>query len=172
MPWRTILPYRSHTAADRRRFMPAEGWPRRRVWIEQFEDDHRRLTVHPVWQLARTSDAFRLWAEDPQRRFQAFDMADERNGIPFALVYQFGPDDYAYDGMIIARNPEGRLRDGEHVVAMTRDHCDGVERCDYALSWIVDMLAGRDPWTFQRLPPEPQGEIPDDDDAVLGALGI
>lgn len=152
--------------------MPAEGWPRRRVWVERFEDDHRRLAVHPVWQLARTSEAFRLWAEDPQHRFQAFDMADERNGIPFALVYQFGPDDYAYDGMIIARNPECHLREGEHVVAMTRDHCDGAGQCEYALSWIVDMLAGRDPETMGRLPPEPQGAIPDEDDAALGALGI
>jgi hypothetical protein len=140
------------------------------MWIERFEDDHVRLRTHPVWMLAeRLSPEFRTLAEDPAQRFEAWEMSHAKGEPAFALYYHIrGPEP---ETMLIARDPDLKKRMVDHVVGIMGDRVflTGLEK--QAFSWTIDILEGRDPRTFRRLAPEPQGAIPDEDEAALGSLG-
>lgn len=170
MPYRRIPPFPANYAFGRH-LRPAEGWPTRRMWINRFADDHTRLRTHPVWQLAtRLTPEFRAMAEDPTMRFEAWDMADARDAPPIALYYAFGRPEP--ETMLVARDPDVMKRGVDHVVMLMGDAVFLHGRETQAFSWTVDLLERRDPMTFRPLPPEPQGAIPDEDDAVLSSLGV
>lgn len=170
MPYRRIRPFASNYAFGRD-VIPADGWPERRMWINRFEDDHTRLRTHPVWQLAtRLAPEFRAMAEDPAMRFVGWDMVHDRDQSPFALYYAFGRPEP--ETMLVARSPDVMKRGVDHVVMLMGADVFLHGRETQAFSWTVDLLEGRDPWTARRLAPEPQGEIPAEDEAALTGLGV
>lgn len=170
MPYRQIRPFPSNYSFGKR-LKPADGWPERRMWVARFEDDHLRLKAHPVWMLAaRLTPEFRALAEDPSRRFEAWEMSHAKGEPAFALYYGFrGPDP---ETMPIAWDPDITKRMVDHVVMLMGADVFLHGRETQAFSWTVDLLEGRDPWTARRLAPEPQGEIPAEDEAALTGLGV
>jgi hypothetical protein len=149
---------------------PADGWPTRRVWISKFEDDHDRLRLHPLWQIAtRLTPAFKAYALDAENRFVAWEMAHDREQPSFALFYQFRYGDRP--DLVVAENPEVFINRFNHVVGMMGEHVFIAGREKQAFSWAIDILARRDPFDFVPLPvPQDVGEYHAGDLESLGDL--
>ncbi|KQT93383.1 hypothetical protein ASG60_08435 [Methylobacterium sp. Leaf469] len=182
MPWRQIRPYVSHYAYGQRD-APPEGWSERRVWVTDLQGprvgpdnpfrygDHLRLRTSPLWQAARLSPEFRSWAEDhenPDVRFQAWEMSNVRGEPAFGLIYRFLND--GFRGPI---TPERReMGYGMYAVGIMADCVLVTSRENHAFSSVVDILEGRDPETQRPLATPPQGPIPDEDEEILGNLSL
>ncbi|NEU12597.1 hypothetical protein G3T14_10655 [Methylobacterium sp. BTF04] len=182
MPWRTIRPYPSHFT-DCRRAPREAAWPTRRIWFTSLQAADivegeqmrfgiwHRLRTTRLWQTAPLSTELRDWAADPRSRFEAWEMAENRQDPAFALVYRFWADLAHYQHMPVTTDGVAMEYD-THTIGIMANRVFTVRREFHAFSAAVDYLEGRDPETQRSLSVLPVKDPVDDDVAADDLAGL
>lgn len=183
MPRRLIRALAYHRTGPRKK---DPSLPTREMWVDTIPDGVTALASHPLFQIAPIGDGLRAQMLHPDRQRRILKEGRLSRGGPVEVLiwHPIGwPERTDY---VLARTPEAfycpyrpqdarnRFTPYHHWVCATRDRvweAGGGDKDHMALGAYVHLMERLD-FLGHRLPPEPQGAIPAEDDEALGDLTL